>query len=79
MGVGKTTVCQKLKRLLQNSVFLDGDWCWDMDPFVVTEETKAMERKIKIKMIIHLLEYIEDLDGLLKVVQQYAAGGLNAR
>ena len=38
-----------------------------------------MERKIKMKMIIHLLEYIQDLDGLLKVVQQYAAGGLNAK
>ncbi len=25
MGVGKTTVCQKLKSLLPNSVFLDGD------------------------------------------------------
>ena len=44
-----------------------------------TEETEAMERKIKMKMIIHLLEYIQDLDGLLKVVQQYAAQGLNAR
>ena len=42
MGVGKTTVCRELKKLLPNSVFLDGDWCWDMDPFVVNEETKAM-------------------------------------
>ncbi len=42
MGVGKTTVCQALKRLLPNSVFLDGDWCWDADPFQVTPETKAM-------------------------------------
>ena len=42
MGVGKTTVCQSLKRLLPKAVFLDGDWCWDADPFVVTEETKAM-------------------------------------
>ena len=30
MGVGKTTICQKLKLKLANSVFLDGDWCWDM-------------------------------------------------
>ena len=29
MGVGKTTVCQLLKQDLPNSVFLDGDWCWD--------------------------------------------------
>ena len=42
MGVGKTTVCQILKRDLPNSVFLDGDWCWDSSPFQVTEETKEM-------------------------------------
>ena len=42
MGVGKTTVCQQLKQDLPNSVFLDGDWCWDASPFQVTEETKAM-------------------------------------
>ena len=42
MGVGKTTACQILKKRLPNCVFLDGDWCWDMDPFKVTDETKAM-------------------------------------
>ncbi len=42
MGVGKTTVCQKLKKKLPNAIFLDGDWCWDADPFQVTEETKTM-------------------------------------
>ena len=42
MGIGKTTVCQQLKRDLPNSVFLDGDWCWDASPFQVTEETKKM-------------------------------------
>lgn len=42
MGVGKTTLCQYLKGLLPDSVFLDGDWCWASDPFQVTEETKAM-------------------------------------
>lgn len=42
MGVGKTTVCQKLKQDLPNSVFLDGDWCWDANPFQVNEETKAI-------------------------------------
>ena len=42
MGVGKTTVCQKLKSELKNSIFLDGDWCWDSDPFQVTDETKQM-------------------------------------
>ena len=42
MGVGKSTVCQALKKELPNSVFLDGDWCWDAHPFQVTEETKEM-------------------------------------
>ncbi len=42
MGVGKTTVGQQLKIQTPNSVFLDGDWCWDANPFQVTEETKAM-------------------------------------
>lgn len=42
MGVGKTTVCQSLKLILKNSVFLDGDWCWDMHPFQITGETKKM-------------------------------------
>lgn len=42
MGVGKTATCQILKQKLNNSVFLDGDWCWDMHPFQVTVETKRM-------------------------------------
>lgn len=42
MGVGKTTISQQLKHSLDNSVFLDGDWCWDGHPFQVNEETKAM-------------------------------------
>ncbi len=42
MGVGKTTVCQILKKKLDKAVFLDGDWCWDADPFLVNEETKEM-------------------------------------
>lgn len=31
-----------IEKDLPNSVFLDGDWCWDADPFQVTEETKEM-------------------------------------
>ena len=42
MGVGKTTVCQSLLKELDNSVFLDGDWCWMMNPFIVNDETKAI-------------------------------------
>ncbi|WP_077612342.1 AAA family ATPase [Clostridium sp. Marseille-P2415] len=42
MGVGKTTTCRIMMRKLNSSVFLDGDWCWDMHPFQITEETKQM-------------------------------------
>ena len=42
MGVGKTAACRQLQRLLDRSVFLDGDWCWDARPFQVTEETREM-------------------------------------
>lgn len=42
MGVGKTTISRQLKKDLHNSVFLNSDWCWDADPFQVTEETKEM-------------------------------------
>lgn len=51
MGAGKTTVCRQLQKKLKNNVFLDGDWCWDMQPFTVTEETKAMV----LDNICHLL------------------------
>lgn len=42
MGVGKTATSKHLQKLLPNCVFLDGDWCWDASPFIVTEETKNM-------------------------------------
>lgn len=42
MGVGKTATSKELQKMLPNCVFLDGDWCWDMSPFIVTDETKKM-------------------------------------
>ena len=57
MGVGKTTVAQILKTKLSNSVFLDGDWCWDSDPFQVTEETKIM--------VIDNISHLSDIGGVL--------------
>lgn len=60
MGVGKTTVCQLLKKQLTKSVFLDGDWCWDADPFQVTEETKIMVLKnicYLLNQFIHCTAY----------------------
>jgi len=45
MGVGKTTVCSVLNKKLENSVWLDGDWCWMINPFTATDETKKMVEK----------------------------------
>jgi len=42
MGVGKTTVAKLLNQTIPHSALLDGDWCWQLNPFVVNEETKAM-------------------------------------
>lgn len=42
MGVGKTATCRELNKKLENSVWLDGDWCWMMNPFVVNDENKNM-------------------------------------
>lgn len=42
MGVGKTSVCRRLKQNLSNCVFLDGDNCWETNPLINTEETRAM-------------------------------------
>lgn len=51
MGVGKSAVCEILNKKLPNSVYLDGDWCWNADPFVVTDETKTMVHD----NIVHIL------------------------
>jgi broad-specificity NMP kinase len=42
MGVGKTSVCKALNKRLEKSVWLDGDWCWQMHPFEANEENKKM-------------------------------------
>ena len=60
MGIGKTTACQIVKKSIPNSVFLDGDWCWDMHPFVVTNETKAMVMNnicFLLNSFLHCLQY----------------------
>jgi hypothetical protein len=39
----KTSTCRELQKILPRNVFLDGDWYWDMRPFIVTDETMSME------------------------------------
>lgn len=42
MGVGKTTICKELYKSLDKAVWLDGDWCWMMNPWIVNEENVKM-------------------------------------
>jgi hypothetical protein len=42
MGAGKTAVSRELLHRMQPGVFLDGDWCWMAEPFLVNTETKEM-------------------------------------
>jgi len=47
-GVGKTTVGSGLLKAIDNSAWLDGDWCWMLNPFNPNVENKAMvERNIE--------------------------------
>ena len=64
MGVGKTTVCNVLKKELENAVFLDGDWCWDLHPFRVTPATQAMVMKNIHAMLTNFLR-CPDIDNIL--------------
>lgn len=52
MGCGKTTASKTLMKYLPRSVMLDGDWCWYMDPFRVTETTKT----VVLDNIIYMLK-----------------------
>ncbi|QOR36751.1 AAA family ATPase [Clostridium sp. 'deep sea'] len=42
MGVGKTAVSSMLNKKLKPSVWLDGDWCWHMNPWIIDEQNKKM-------------------------------------
>lgn len=42
MGVGKSTTGRLLQSALPQAAFIDGDWCFDIDPFVGDGATRAM-------------------------------------
>lgn len=51
MGVGKSSVCEKLYKTLPNCAWLDGDWCAMINPFVTSNENKD----IVISNITHII------------------------
>lgn len=62
-GVGKSTVSKLLNQEIENSAWLDGDWCWMMNPFIVNEENKAM---VESNIYHHLNNYLKNSS--LKVI-----------
>ena len=56
MGVGKSTVATILQQKFDRCAYLDGDWCYQVHPFRVTEESKAL--------ILHNIAHL--LDGYLR-------------
>lgn len=64
MGIGKSTICNQLNQDLDHSVFLDGDWCWNMDPFVVNQDTK----NIVLDNITHCLNNFIHTPGIENII-----------
>ena len=64
MGAGKSAVSRELKKILAPSFFLDGDWCWDMEPFV----PGAAERALVLRNIAFLLNNYLAFDGRGNVI-----------
>lgn len=52
MGVGKSSVCKQLFKSLDRSVWLDGDWCWMMQPWTVNDENIIMVEN-NINYLLH--------------------------
>jgi broad-specificity NMP kinase len=50
-SVGKSTTCGQLYKRIKNAVWLDGDWCWLMNPWNFSEENKQMV----VDNIVHIL------------------------
>ena len=64
MGAGKSAVSRELKKILAPSFFLDGDWCWDMEPFAPGEA----ERALVLRNIAFLLNSYLAFDGRGNVI-----------
>lgn len=59
MGVGKSAVSRHVQQLLPACALLDGDWCWNVHPFFVTEESK---RRVIDHIVTILRGYLDCSD-----------------
>ena len=84
MGVGKTETSKKLLKKLPDCVFLDGDWCWYADPWIVNDETKSMAEQNMTYLLNNFLRcsayenvifcWVMHTESLIKRVQSWIKG-----
>jgi len=55
-GIGKSTICAKLYRKLNDSAFVDSDHCRMMNPFSFTDEQKFIVEDNMSTMLINYLK-----------------------
>ena len=67
-GVGKSTVANELLSRAGNSVWLDGDDLWRVQPFIVNEVTKDMVEKNMEVLPFNTEDYLEYDDPKLKMI-----------
>lgn len=58
-GIGKTVVCRELQTKLKRIVWLDGDWCWKANPWIVTEETNNIAEDNMVYILKNFLNCSE--------------------
>jgi adenylate kinase family enzyme len=62
-GVGKSTLCSRLHKSIDNSAWLESEWCRNTNPFVFNEEIELMVEKnitflIKNYLECSMIEYV---------------------
>lgn len=71
MGAGKSATCKALLKILKPGVYLDGDWCWNMNPFTVSDETKNMVEENIAFLLNNFLKCSEYENVIFCWVMQY--------
>lgn len=55
-GVGKSSTCRELVDYIDDSAYVDSDWCTLRNPFMLNEETVDISRQFMQFMLIKYLE-----------------------
>ena len=55
-GIGKSTICAKLYKTLDNSAFVDSDYCRMLHPFAFSDEQKSIVEDNMATMLVNYLK-----------------------